>query len=125
MRRAAALYNEASIGLEGTPVADSVDVALLWFARDGGEDPAALSAVERTAALPYEPVRRCSTVAVGEGACVRVFAKGAPEVIRLMCRAIVRVVKAGVSGATTADVLRGLPAGFPPSTSDRYLRSFR
>ncbi|PZO74798.1 MAG: hypothetical protein DI640_05910 [Sphingomonas taxi] len=88
MRRAAALCNEASIGPDGTPVGDSVDVALLRFAGDGGEDLAVLHAVERTAALPYEPVRKFSTVAVTEGQGVRVFAKGAPEIIRQMCRPI-------------------------------------
>jgi len=87
IRQAAALCNEASIGPDGAPVGDSVDVALLRFARDGGEDLAALHAVERTAALPYEPVRKFSTVAVAEGAGVRVFAKGAPEIIRQMCGA--------------------------------------
>ncbi|MCK8455297.1 cation-translocating P-type ATPase [Sphingomonas faeni] len=88
MRRAAALCNEASIGPDGTPVGDSVDVALLRFAGDGGEDLAALHAVKRTAALPYEPVRKFSTVAVADGQGVRVFAKGAPEIIRQMCRTI-------------------------------------
>jgi len=88
IRRTAALCNEASIGLDGEPVGDSVDVALLRFARDGGEDLAALHAIGRTAALPYEPVRKFSTVAVEEGAGVRVFAKGAPEVVRVMCSAI-------------------------------------
>jgi calcium-translocating P-type ATPase len=88
MRRAAALCNEASLGPDGEPVGDSVDVALLRFASDGGEDLAALHAVVRTAMLAYEPVRKFSTVGVTEGAGVRVFAKGAPEVIRLMCRAI-------------------------------------
>ncbi|MGA1798902.1 HAD-IC family P-type ATPase [Sphingomonas sp. 4RDLI-65] len=88
MRRAAALCNEASIGPDGTPVGDSVDVALLRFAGEGGEDLAALHAVARTAALPYEPVRKFSTVAVAEGQGVRVFAKGAPEIIRQMCRPI-------------------------------------
>ncbi|RXD07068.1 HAD family hydrolase [Sphingomonas sp. UV9] len=88
MRRAAALCNEASIGPDGAPVGDSVDVALLRFAGEGGEDLAALHAVVRTAALPYEPVRKFSTVAVAEGQGARVFAKGAPEVIRKMCRAI-------------------------------------
>jgi len=88
MRRAAALCNEASIGPDGTPIGDSVDVALLRFAGEGGEDLAALHAVARTAVLPYEPVRKFSTVAVAEGQGVRVFAKGAPEIIRQMCRAI-------------------------------------
>ncbi|WP_231420526.1 cation-translocating P-type ATPase [Sphingomonas sp. Leaf205] len=88
MRQAAALCNEGSIGLDGELVGDSVDVALLRFARDGGADLAMLYAVVRTAALPYEPVRKFSTVAIAEGAGVRVFAKGAPEIIRQMCRAI-------------------------------------
>ncbi|MEG3171244.1 HAD-IC family P-type ATPase [Sphingomonas sp. ZB1N12] len=88
MRRAAAFCNEASIGPDGEPVGDSVDVALLRFAGEGGEDLAALHAVARTAALPYEPVRKFSTVAVAEGQGVRVFAKGAPEIIRQMCSPI-------------------------------------
>ena len=88
MRRAAALCNEASIGPDGVPVGDSVDIALLRFAGEGGDDLAALQAEVRTAALPYEPVRKFSTVAVTEGQGVRVFAKGAPEIIRTMCRVI-------------------------------------
>ncbi len=119
MRRAAALCNEASIGPDGEPVGDSVDVALLRFAGEGGEDLAALHAVARTAALPYEPVRKFSTVAVAEGQGVRVFAKGAPEIIRQMCRTMdpgafaaalamagegYRVIAVAASaGATTAD----------------------
>ncbi|MBE2991942.1 HAD-IC family P-type ATPase [Sphingomonas sp. CFBP 13603] len=88
MRRAAALCNEASVGPDGMPVGDSVDVALLGFARDGGEDLTVLHAVPRIAALPYEPERKFSTVAVAEGSGARVFAKGAPEVVRRMCHAI-------------------------------------
>ena len=120
MRRAVALCNEASIGPDGVPVGDSVDVALLRFAGEGDEDLAALHAVVRTAALPYEPVRKFSTVAVSEGQGVRVFAKGAPEIIRQMCRAIdpaafaaatamagegYRVIAVAASdGATTTDL---------------------
>ncbi|WBH17846.1 cation-translocating P-type ATPase [Sphingomonas radiodurans] len=88
IRHAAALCNEASIGEDGTPVGDTVDVALLGFAADGGADLAALHAIDRIDALPYEPARKFSTVAVDEGAGVRVFAKGAPEVIGPMCRSI-------------------------------------
>lgn len=85
IRRAAALCNEASIGPDGTPVGDTVDVALLGFAADAGADLAALHAIVRIAGLPYEPARKFSTVAIDEGHGVRVFAKGAPEVVRPMC----------------------------------------
>ena len=88
IRHAAALCNEAALGPDGIPVGDTVDVALLGFARDGGADLAALHAIIRVAALPYEPARKFSTVAVDEGEGVRVFAKGAPEVVRPMCRSI-------------------------------------
>ncbi len=88
IHRAAALCNEAAIGPDGAPVGDSVDVALLRFVGEGGEDLRALHAVVRTASLPYEPVRKFSTVAVTEGQGVRVFAKGAPEIIRQKCRTI-------------------------------------
>jgi Ca2+-transporting ATPase len=88
IRHAAALCNEASTGADGAPVGDTVDVALLGFAADGGADLAALHAIVRVAALPYEPARKFSTVAVDEGEGLRVFAKGAPEIVRPMCRAI-------------------------------------
>jgi Ca2+-transporting ATPase len=92
IRHAAALCNEASIGPDGVAVGDTVDIALLGFAADGGADLAALHAIVRVAALPYEPARKFSTVAVDEGHGVRVFAKGAPEVVRPMCRPIDPVV---------------------------------
>ncbi|MFD1951270.1 cation-translocating P-type ATPase [Sphingomonas arantia] len=84
IRHAAALCNEAAIGPDGVPVGDTVDVALLGFAAEGGADLAALHAVVRVAALPYEPARKFSTVAIDEARGVRVFAKGAPEVVRPM-----------------------------------------
>ena len=86
--RAAALCNEASLGADGIPVGDTVDVALLGFARDNGADLAAIQSIGRIAGLPYEPARKFSTVAVNEGQGVRVFAKGAPEVVRPMCRPV-------------------------------------
>jgi calcium-translocating P-type ATPase len=83
--RAAALCNEASLDADGVPVGDTVDVALLGFARDNGADLAAIQGIIRVAGLPYEPARKFSTVAIKEGQGVRVFAKGAPEVVRSMC----------------------------------------
>jgi calcium-translocating P-type ATPase len=88
IRHAAALCNEAALGPDGFPVGDTVDVALLGFARDGGADLAALHAIVRGDALAYEPARKFATVAIDEGQGVRVYAKGAPEVIRPMCRLI-------------------------------------
>lgn len=85
---AAAVCNEAAIGPGGVPVGDTVDVALLDFAREEGADIAALHAIVRVAALPYEPVNKFSSVAIGDGQGVRVFAKGAPEVVGAMCRTI-------------------------------------
>ncbi len=82
------MCNEASIGPDGQPVGDTVDMALLGFAADGGADLAALAAVIRIAALAYEPARKFSTVAVDEGHGLQVIAKGAPEVIRAMCHPI-------------------------------------
>ena len=88
VRHVAGLCNEASIGSDGIPVGDTVDVALLGFAADGGADLTKLQAVVRVAALPYEPARKFSTVGIAEGQGVRIFAKGAPEVIRAMCRPV-------------------------------------
>ena len=88
LRHAAALCNEASIGPDGVAIGDTVDTALLGFAGDGGADLAALQALVRCAALPYEPANKFSSVAVDEGEGVRVFAKGAPEVVREMCRPV-------------------------------------
>ncbi len=83
--RAGALCNEASIGAHGAPVGDTVDVALLAFAADFGADLPALRSIVRLAALPYEPANKFSTVVIDEGKGRRVFAKGAPEIIRSMC----------------------------------------
>ena len=94
IRHAAALCNEAAVGPDGVPVGDTVDVALLGFARDGGADLAALHAIVRVDALAYEPARKFATVAVDAGQGVRIFAKGAPEVIAPMCRPIDPAVNA-------------------------------
>lgn len=88
LMRGAALCNEAAIGADGAAVGDTVDTALLGFAGHGGVDLAALRAIARVAALPYEPVNKFSSVAVDDGQCRRVIAKGAPEVIHAMCRAV-------------------------------------
>ncbi|MEG8040364.1 HAD-IC family P-type ATPase [Sphingomonas sp. LR60] len=98
---AAALCNEASLGADGIPVGDTVDVALLGFARDNGADLAAIRAIVRVAGLPYEPARKFSSVAVDEGQGIRVFAKGAPEVVRPMCRPVdaATIVKANAMAA--------------------------
>ncbi|WP_158638012.1 cation-translocating P-type ATPase [Sphingomonas ginsenosidivorax] len=83
--RASALCNEASIGADGAPLGDTVDVALLRFAADCGVDLPALRTAARQPALPYEPANKFSTVAIDEGQGRYVFAKGAPEVVRPMC----------------------------------------
>jgi Ca2+-transporting ATPase len=88
LRHAGGLCNEASIGPDGSPIGDTVDVALLRFAADGGVGLADLGAVVRVSALPYEPARKFSSVAVDEGRGLRVFVKGAPEVVRPMCQPI-------------------------------------
>jgi len=84
---AGAICNEASLDADGNPVGDTVDIALLRFAGDGGADLAALGALKRTASLPYEPATKYSTATVTEATGDRLYAKGAPEVILPMCRA--------------------------------------
>jgi calcium-translocating P-type ATPase len=85
---AAALCNEASLDAAGDPVGDTVDVALLRFAREHGEDLGAAQALLRTATLPYEPARKFSAVRIGEADASELVAKGAPETILPMCEPV-------------------------------------
>lgn len=85
VRHAAAICNEASLDAEGAPVGDTVDVALLRFAGENGEDVAATARLTRTKALPYEPARKFSVAIVAEEQGERLYAKGAPLVILPMC----------------------------------------
>lgn len=81
LARAAAACNEASWPAGAEPTGDSVDVALLRFAReiDDPEEPA------RLAIFAYEPANRFASVAVQASEAVEVFAKGAVETILAMC----------------------------------------
>jgi len=83
--RAAALCNEAHLTDTGSPVGDAVDIALLDMARETGDDPARLLAVERLAIIPYEPAARYAAVEaeMAEGSLIVV--KGAPETVLPMC----------------------------------------
>jgi calcium-translocating P-type ATPase len=86
--RAISVCNEASLDAGGMPVGDTVDVALLRFADGEGVDLAAVAALTRTAALPYEPARKFSTATIVEKAGPRLYAKGAPLVILPMCGSV-------------------------------------
>ena len=85
LRRAAAICNEASVSAEGDFLGDTVDVALLRLARDGGQDIARLRAIKRLGELPYEPARKFSSVALDEQGAQRLYVKGAPETVLPMC----------------------------------------
>lgn len=86
LAEAAGLCNEAHLGVHGSPVGDSVDVALLDFARENGGDVERLLATHRLAIVPYEPVQRYAAVEAASGSEVRSIVKGAPETILAMCR---------------------------------------
>lgn len=73
------------MGPDGLPIGDTVDIGLLTFAADGGEDVAALTHAARKAVLPYEPARKVSAVLMAEKGGDQLYAKGAPEVILPMC----------------------------------------
>lgn len=85
IRRAGAICNEASVDAEGSFVGDTVDVALLRLAQEGGEDLANLRHIARAAELPYEPARKFSAVALDEEGSIRLYVKGAPETVLPMC----------------------------------------
>lgn len=86
LRRAGAICNEASLDADGEPVGDTVDIALLRFARDGGQDLLALHDLVRTGQIPYEPVRKFSAAAIaGENGSRCIYVKGAPETVLAMC----------------------------------------
>jgi magnesium-transporting ATPase (P-type) len=58
LARTAALCNEARLDVHGIPAGDSVDVALLEFAGESGQDAGELLGQPRLAIVPYEPVQR-------------------------------------------------------------------
>ncbi len=86
LAEAAGLCNEAHLGVLGSPVGDSVDVALLDFARENGGDLQALVTASRLSIVPYEPALRYAAVEADVGHEVRLVVKGAPETVLTMCR---------------------------------------
>ena len=80
----AALCNEAALSPDGTIVGDTVDAALLEFAREAGIDVEATGTAQRQCVLPYEPARKFAAVAA-EGA---LHVKGAPETVLPMCAGV-------------------------------------
>jgi len=85
--RTAGLCNEARLNIHGVPVGDSVDLALLGFAEQTGNDPAALLAEQRLAIIPYEPVQRFAAAEVDIDGAPLLVVKGAPETVVPMCAA--------------------------------------
>lgn len=79
---AAALCNEAALAPDGTPVGDTVDVALMAFAREAGIDVQRTIAAPRLCQLAYEPSLRFAAVAAEGG----LYVKGAPETVLPMCK---------------------------------------
>ncbi len=86
LAEAAGLCNEAKLKVHGSPVGDSVDVALLDFAHENGCDIERLIAANRLSIVPYEPALRYAAVEADFGDEVRVVVKGAPETVLAMCR---------------------------------------
>lgn len=100
---ASAACNEASWPDGGEPVGDSVDIALLRFAR--ATDAPAPGA--RTGLFPYEPANRFASVSVRHGTDQRLYAKGAVETIAAMCRDVDPALRTGAE-ALAADGYRVL-----------------
>lgn len=83
---AAGICNEAKLAADGQKMTgDSVDVALLAFARETGLDIRQIIALSRTASIPYEPALRFAAVAVEGADGPRLYVKGAPETVLPMC----------------------------------------
>lgn len=78
---AAAMCNEAALDSEGHLVGDTVDVALMEFARGAGVDVERAIAAPRLCQLAYEPSFRFSAAAAGGV----FYVKGAPETVLPMC----------------------------------------
>lgn len=86
--RAGAIANEASLDAQGCPVGDTVDIALLAFARESGMDIAATCAAVRIATHPYEPATGFAAATLSEAGGATTYVKGAPEVVLAMCRPV-------------------------------------
>ena len=84
----AALCNEAGLTVAGTPVGDAVDVALLRFAEETGNELGALAAIQRLAIIPYEPAQRYAADEVEMEGAARLVIKGAPETVLAMCAGV-------------------------------------
>ncbi|MDB5697511.1 MAG: cation-transporting P-type ATPase [Alphaproteobacteria bacterium] len=85
LARAAMLCNEASLDAAGVAMGDTVDIALLEFAREAGQDIDEIRRIPRVAAIPYEPARKFASVTIDVGGKLRVYIKGAPEVVLPLC----------------------------------------
>ena len=78
---AAALCNEAALTPDGHLVGDTVDVAMMAFAREAGINIKEAIAAPRLCLLAYEPALRFAAAAVEGG----FYVKGAPETVLPMC----------------------------------------
>ena len=109
LARAGALCNEASLYIGGESVSyvgDTVDVALLVLARKMGMEHGQLIGDQpRVALIPFEPERRFAASFHRDGTRVRVYVKGAAEVVASMCRA-------DTNHAVLAEAERMARAGF-------------
>ena len=85
---AAAHCNEVALGMGGTLIGDTVDIALAHFARLAGVDLAQAIAADRPFQLAYEPANRFSAVVTREGSGSTLYAKGAPDALLPMCRPV-------------------------------------
>ena len=98
MAASSALCNEAALSADGQIVGDTVDVALLEFAREAGIDVETAREAPRLCTLPYEPARKFAAVAA-DGA---LHAKGAPETILSMCDEVPERAPAAVEELASA-----------------------
>lgn len=98
LAQAVAICNEAAVSPDGGVIGDTVDVALMEFARAAGIDIAQAFSKPRVSQLAYEPARRFAAVAV-EGA---LYVKGAPETVLPMCEPVMEAVPEGVESLASA-----------------------
>lgn len=116
----AALCNDAALTADGTGTGDTVDIALLCFARRIGIDIDDLRRrATRIAAMPYEPHRKFAAVIVEMDGARVVHVKGANETLLPMCRPANQARGAAIEALTgqgyrvLAVAMATLPSGAP------------
>jgi len=117
--RPMALCNDSRVTADGAPVGDPTEVALVVAALEAGIDvDAERQASPRLAEIPFDSARKFMATFHRDGAHVRVFVKGAPDV--LLERAHERLTATGC--AHLDDASRALMAGDNDALAAQGLR---